>query len=99
MGHWMDPQRKSNLVHFSRKNLTSGGTIKVLIFPLTDLLTYVQNILQSSFVGPFDTVGVTHLPTMSTPQSGHNYTVQSIHGNFSCQSFNQGMNTGKQRNE
>jgi len=34
---------------------------------MTDLVTYVQNILQPSFVGPFDFVGPTHLPTMPKP--------------------------------
>jgi len=32
-----------------------------------DRLTYVQNILQPSFVGPFDVVGPRNLPTMPMP--------------------------------
>jgi len=32
-------------------------------------MNYVQNILQSSFVGPFDVVGPRHLPTVPMPQS------------------------------
>jgi len=35
-----------------------------------DWLTYIQDILQSSYVGPFDVVGPRHLPTMCIPLSG-----------------------------
>jgi len=31
---------------------------------VTDWLTYVQNIMQPSFVGPFEVVGPRHLPTV-----------------------------------
>jgi len=31
---------------------------------VTDWLTYVQNIMQPSFVGPFNVVGPRHLPTI-----------------------------------
>jgi len=32
-----------------------------------DWLAYVENILQPSFVGPFDVVGLRHLSTMPMP--------------------------------
>jgi len=32
-----------------------------------DWLTYVRNILQPSFLGPFDVVGPRHLPTVPVP--------------------------------
>jgi len=34
---------------------------------VTDWLTYVENILQPSFAGPFDDVDPRHLPTMAMP--------------------------------
>jgi len=38
-----------------------------------DWLTYIQNILQPSFVGPFNAVDPRHLPAMRMPQSSHEY--------------------------
>jgi len=49
--------------------LMFSAKIDSLVFTMhktlvTDWLTYVKNILQPSFVGPFDVVGRRHLPTM-----------------------------------
>jgi len=64
VGSGSEPQRRSNLVHFSFKfwcHQFCDAFHKTLVI---DLVTYVQNILQPSFVGP------KHLPTMPKPQSG-----------------------------
>jgi len=48
-------QNINSLVHTMHKTLVIG------------LLTYVQNILQPSFISFLNVVGPRHLPTMPTP--------------------------------
>jgi len=46
---------------------------------VTDWLTYVQNILQPSFVDSFNVVGSRHLPTMPVPYSPALHVHNVIH--------------------
>jgi len=47
-----------------QKSEYKAFSLQILV---TDWLTYVQNIMQPSFVGPFNVVGPRHLPTMPIP--------------------------------
>jgi len=44
--------------------------MSVNVLFLIDLVTYVQNILQPSFVYHLDVVGHSHLPLLPKPKSG-----------------------------